>query len=163
MSEKVNSHPFEGTVIAKSPLIPITGEMKKQVLYCRASYMVSGKPKETDARFIAFSWGDNSKLRDVYPGDEVSFYFGLSGKYDPERKDKNNLVSCFTEAIIQSKVEVIDQSNRKMYDNRVDKRDDLGVFVAKGSYVPPPDDPPNDLPFGWFIPFLLPLAANFIL
>ena len=180
---EINNHIYQGRVLAKSQKYPIgSNGMMKSFLYLEGDYIINGKPKTQQAKFTCFSFAENrSKIDGIFPGDVVSFAFTLSGWYKPDEKDYLGAAKCFTDPVVDSKVEIIDQTSRVMYDNRVDTpKDDLGTFAdAPPINLPhkpgteetilsnPPvyndDDPANDLPFTWFIPLLLPLAANFLI
>jgi hypothetical protein len=119
MSIVINSHQFTGKVIHKSGPYTIKEDMAKRYLFCRGTYYISGKEREQEIRVTCFSWGDNkSKISDVFPGDEVSFTFNLSGKFNPDKKDYLGCPSCWTECVLSSKVEILSTQNRTLYDNK---------------------------------------------
>lgn len=173
MSVTVNTHQYTGQVLAKAGAFSVKENMSISFLYCRGTYMKGGKECQEDARFACFSFADNaSKISQILPGDEVSFYFNLTGRFTPDRKgNRFGEPVCWTEQVISSKVEVLNTSQRQLYQNEPSQRPAPDPIEPKFSYGPgttssmkePEDDPSNDLPFSWFIPFLLPLCANFLI
>jgi hypothetical protein len=163
-----NNHEYVGSVINRSQVIPYgTKGGNKMFLYCEGDYISKGKITKVQAKFVCFGHeSSRNKGLDVFPGDVIKFNFRVSGWYQPEEKDYFNAPKCYTDAVVDSPIEIVNTSQRRLYDNGIEpKKDDLGTFdtpkVKLGD--PDADDPANDLPFSWLIPFLLPLAANFIL
>ena len=169
MSIIVNTHPYTGQVLAKAGPFAVNENMSISFLYCRGAYMKSGKECQEDARFTCFSWGESpSKIASVLPGDEVSFSFNLTGRFTPDRKgNRFGEPVCWTEQVISSKVEVLNTSQRQLYQNEPSQRPTPDPVAPKFAYGPdttsamkePEDDPSTDLPFAWFIPLLLPMCG----
>ena len=158
MAIQVNNHQFTGKVIYRAGPFAITNDMNKWYLYCQGIYLVGGKEREEECRFTCFSWGQQpSKVSNVFIGDVVSFYFNLTGKFKPEKKDNLGCPSCWTEAVVASKVEIVSSENRIPF-NQKKTEDGLGTFeeppTPKFKYEDGlkldnlEDDPAvNDLPF----------------
>ena len=153
---EVNVHEFKGQVIAKSIKYSIgTGQMSKSFLYCEGDYMVNDKPKKQQVKFVCFSFADNrSRIDDVLPGDIVKFGFTLSGWYKPDEKDYLGAPKCFTDPVVNTKVEILDMKERQLYQNEPSQRPTPDPVAPKFSYPGENlqnqgvgDEEPGDLPF----------------
>lgn len=189
MSITGNNHEFTGVVVSKHGPYTVTNKQEEDVgfrkffLICKGDYVESrgkdrGKALPQFVKFVDTLWKDNigyNFFKDVFPGDEVKFMFSVRGRYEPSVKGRLGEPSCWQDLTPTSKIEILSTQNRKLYDNepKNDPVDDLGTFD-----VEPPkqelkdglkfdnlenDDATRDLPFSWLIPFLLPLATNFII
>lgn len=148
MSTPVNTHEIEGSVNAKFGPFPI-GEkgMNKNYLFVDCAYMIRGKVQTQTVKALCFSWADNaSKISKVLPGDVVKFAFSISGKVNPDKKDFLGVPGLWNEILIEGEVEILNTSQRRLYNNGIDSpKDDLGTFPMPNTS--PIDDPTNDLPF----------------
>lgn len=157
MSVEVNVHEFKGKVLAKSPKYNVGSKgMVKSMLYCEGDYIVNDKPRTQQAKFVCFSFADNkSRIDDVLPGDIVSFGFTLSGLFKPDEKDYQGAPKCFTDPVINTKVEILDIKERQLYNNDPSQRPTPTEIKPKNFEYPvenmgakeDADEQPNDLPF----------------
>jgi hypothetical protein len=152
MSVPVNTHEIEGSVNAKFGPFPVGNKgVSKNYLFVDCAYMIRGKITTHTIKALCFSWGDNaSKISKLLPGDYVKFSYYINGRVNYEKKDFLGVPSLWNEIIIDSDVEILNTSQRRLYDNGIEtKKDDLGTFdtpkVKLGD--PDADDPANDLPF----------------
>jgi hypothetical protein len=141
-------HELKGRVIAKrGPYIVGQNKIEKHLLYLECDYPKRGKVETTNVKALCWAWGGHaSKIDHIFPGDIVKFTFSLSGRMDNDRKDKNGAEMCWTEVVIESRPEVLDSSQRKMYNNNPGE---LPLGGVEG--MPPSEDlgkeDYNDLPF----------------
>lgn len=153
---KVNAHEIEGRVLLKKGPYAIGDKgLSKYYLYVEADYMQRGKITPQVVKAVTFAWGDHaSKISQVLPGDEVRFAFTFSGKIIENKFDFFGAPQCWTEVVIESKVEVLSTSQRQLYDN--EPKDDLGVFDTPPKFQYKDADltidknndyDPKDLPF----------------
>lgn len=157
MALLVNNHEFQGQVIAKSAKYTVgTNQMSKSFLYCEGDYMVNDKPRKQQVKFVCFSFADNrSRIDEVLPGDIVKFGFTLSGWFKPDEKDYLGAPKCFTDPVVNTKVEILDMKERQLYKNDPSQRPTPEPVAPKFEYGPDTtssmketeDDPSNDLPF----------------
>ena len=123
-----NLHELQRIVkLSKGP-IPIGEKLsKKWMLFIDCPYLQKGTTVMQTIKAVTFSWDTNvSKVSNVFPGDEVKFTFSLSGRLNEEKLDYYGMPSCFNEVVIESKVEILNQSQRVLYNTG--EKDDLGVF-----------------------------------
>jgi len=168
MAIVVNRHELTGRVVLRKGPVPIgVKNMKKSAIYVAAKYLFKGQEIEQTVKAICFSFADNvSKVTNVYPGDEVRFSFTLSGRINEEKPDKNGWPGCWPEVLIDSPVEILNNSQRQLY-NRDDQEapvpQDPKFKYQDGENVEEKDDPANDLPFVWLIPLLLAFSSSLTL
>ena len=115
----VNSHELCGIVLKKSGPYSIgSNSMNKSYLYVTAPYMYRGNPKEQVVKCVCFSWADTpSKIAKVFPGDQVKFTFSIAGRMEEGKVDRLGAPSVWNEIIIESKVEILNTSQRQLYQN----------------------------------------------
>jgi hypothetical protein len=150
MSITVNTYTFEGSVVMKKgPFETRNPDMKVSFLYCRGTFMDRGNAMQHDVKFTVYSWKDNSRIKNLLPGDVIRLPFVIRGKINEEYLDKKyGIPSLWNELIPSGKIEVLDTSQQKLYDNKVD---------GMGEFPPPPkfkygedtklEEETNDLPF----------------
>jgi hypothetical protein len=124
MSITANNHEITGIVKSKhGPIAVGTKNMKKSFLYLDSVYMRKGKPETSTVKFVVWSFGDNaSKIYNIFPGDEVKFTFSISGRVQ-DSKDKYGYPTLWCDLVIDSEVEILNTSQRKLYNNGVDAID----------------------------------------
>ena len=123
-----NLHELQGIVKLRKGPIPIGEKLsKKWMLFIECPYLQKGTTVMQTIKAVTFSWDQNvSKVSNVFPGDEVKFTFSLSGRLNEEKLDYYGMPSCFNEVVIESRVEILNQSQRVLYNTG--EKDDLGVF-----------------------------------
>lgn len=158
MSIQVNAHELIGTVRSKhGPYVLNDRGMAKSYLFVDSLYMQRGKPTTHTVKAMCFSWGDHpSKIANIFPGDEVKFSFSISGRVSEDRKDKLGFPALWNEVVIESSVEVLNTSQRQLYDNRIGGPK-VEIKPSDFTYETPAvnnttsseiaDDESNDLPF----------------
>ena len=146
-----NLHELQGIVKLRKGPIPIGEKLsKKWMLFIECPYLQKGTTVMQTIKAVTFSWDQNvSKVSNVFPGDEVKFTFSLSGRLNEEKLDYYGMPSCFNEVVIESRVEILNMSQRQLYNTG--EKDDLGVFDTnpkfKYSSSDTVEEEKDDLPF----------------
>jgi hypothetical protein len=145
-------HEIHGIVESRTGPTPIgTQQSKKWQLYVNCPYLQKGVTVMQTLKAVTFSWADRvSKVTHVFKGDEVKFTFSISGKIFGDKMDKWGLPVCYNEIIIESKVEVLNMSQRQLFNTG--EKDDLGVFDTNPKFKYKDSDAQleadtSDLPF----------------
>ena len=147
-----NLHELQGIVKLRKGPIPIgENNFKKWYLYVDCPYLERGKIANQTIKAICFSRADDaSQVSSVIPGDEVKFSFRITGKINESKLDFCGMPSCWNEIIIAGQVDILNTSQRQLYNTG--EKDDLGVFDTNPKFKYKDSDAQleadtSDLPF----------------